>query len=156
MKSLILISALLCCGFCGASERKPSMERSGRVLAERKMEMGSGFSLVGRSIQMPSTHWEAIGHFSFLYFRDRLLCECSTGDFSISPSGHYALVQDGPSGKLFLFSVKQQSLSEVTKKYIGSPRSFYWDERKRVVTIAFHQNLANGYPNAKPISVVLP
>jgi hypothetical protein len=130
MKHLLYITLLLCSICCEAQESDPSKWKPGQVLAEKKEDLGFGFNLIRRSIVNPPNHWEGVGHFSFIYFGKRQLCQCGHSDFSISPSGRYALVQDGPSGKLLLFDTLSVRISEVTKQYVGSPQSFAWDEKK--------------------------
>ncbi|XLZ71009.1 hypothetical protein ABT364_03325 [Massilia sp. SR12] len=156
MTRLLYITLLLfsCC--CEAQESAPPKWKPGQVLAEKKEDLGFGFSLIHRSIVNPPSHWEGVGHFSFVYFEKRQLCQCGRSEFSISPSGRYALLQDGPSGKLLLFTTHLDKISEVTKQYVGSPQSFKWDEKNRSATVAFYQGSKNGYEDAAPISITLP
>jgi hypothetical protein len=125
MTRLLYITLLLfsCC--CEAQESAPPKWKPGQVLAEKKEDLGFGFSLIHRSIVNPPSHWEGVGHFSFVYFEKRQLCQCGRSEFSISPSGRYALLQDGPSGKLLLFTTHLDKISEVTKQYVVIlPRHF--------------------------------
>lgn len=153
---LAFVAFAICFGLCHAQGSDPSTWKPGQVLSESSEDMGFGFRLVRRSVANPPGHWEGVGHFDFVYFRGRQLCRCSRAEVSISPSGKYALLQDGPSGKLLLFTVPLNRLAEVTKKYVGSPQKFDWREQDGKATIAFYQGLNNGYKDASPISIALP
>ncbi len=155
MKKILLLNMLLLLTGCENRAADSSTWQAGQVLSERVQNLGSGFLLVYREVVNPPDHWEGVGHFSFLYFRERQLCQCSSGDFSIAPSARYAIFQDGSSGKLFIFKAQTGSLFEATTKYIGAPETFTWDEAKGLVTVAFYQGLNNGYKDAEPISVQL-
>ena len=155
MKRNFLIVTLLFAFGCLADSTDSSTWKSGQVLSESTQNLDGGFLLVRREVVNPPKHWERVGHFSFLYFRQRQLCQCSHGDFSIAPSNRYALVQDGPTGKLLLFNAQTERMTEATTKYVGSPQSFRWDEAKRSVTVMFYQRLNNGYKDAAPLSIPL-
>jgi hypothetical protein len=152
--ALFLAGVLPFCG-CAANQVVPSDGKPGQVVAEKATALGAGFKAVTRSIVMPAGHWEGVGHFAYLYFKDRELCQCSSRSFSISPSGRFAVLVDGPSGRVRLFDSTTDNLRDVTKNNVGSPASFHWDEAGKMVTITFHQGLKNGYPDAAPLSVPL-
>jgi len=157
MKRLFLMAtAALCVGLCHAQPPVPSTRNPANILAERSHSLGAEFRLVEREVANPAGHWEGVGHFSYVYFRDRELCQCSSAGVSISPSGRFAALQDGPTGKLLLFSVRLNRIVEITKDYIGSADTFAWDEPSGRLTVKFFQGLAPANKNVPPISVALP
>ncbi len=146
---------LLFVASCADHNAAPSTWKIGQVLSESTESLGAELRLVHREIVNPPEHWEGVGHFSFIYFHERQLCQCGHGDFSISPSKRYAVLQDGPTGKLLLVNTKTEGITEVTQGYIGSPQTFSWDEAKDLVVVTFYQGLNNGYKDAAPLSVQL-
>lgn len=155
MTRLLVIGALLFVAGCSGANTDPSKWRTGQVLSESIQDLSAGFGLVHREIVNPAAHWEGVGHFSFVYFHDKRLCQCGHGDFSISPSKQYAVLHDGPTGKLLLFNTLTERITEVTKEYVGSPNAFTWNEEKGAVVVTFDQGLKNGYKDAAPLSIRL-
>jgi hypothetical protein len=155
MKRIIVIAGLLFAAGCANADPDLSTRKPGDVLSEHVEKLPGGFRLVQRSIVNPAGHWEGIGHFAFLYFRGKKLCQCGGGDVSISPTAKYALFQDGPTGKLRLINTTTGRIDDVATKYVGSPKKFSWNEAAGVVVVAFYQNLNNGYPDVGPLSVSL-
>lgn len=143
-------------GLCHAQDMDPSKWKPGQVLSETSEDMGFGFRLVEREVVNPASHWEGIGHFAFFYFREQQLCQCSRSEVSISPSGKYALLKDGRSGKLLLFTAPLNRFTEVTKKYVGSPEKFEWREQDGKATITLFQERKRGNKKASPITIALP
>lgn len=157
MKRLFLmVTAPLCVGLCRAQAPVPSTGHADKILAERSHSLGAGFRFVEREVVNPAGHWEGVGHFSYVYFHDRELCQCSSGGVSVSPSGRFAALQDGPTGKLLLFSVRLNRIVEITKDYVGSADTFAWDEPSGRLTVKFFQGLDAANKNVPPISVALP
>lgn len=155
MKRYLFVGALLFAAGCLADNTDSSTWKTGQVLSESMQNLGGGFRLVHRAVVNPPEHWEGVGHFSFLYFLDQQLCHCGQGDFSIAPSNRYALLQDGPTGRLLLFNALTERRTEVTANYVGRPQIFRWDEARRSVTVMFYQGLNNGYKDAAPLSIQL-
>ena len=104
---------------------------------ERTSDLGFGFRRVTMA-QPSQSPFESTGHFEYLYFRDRQLCE--VGACSISPSGQYAIYQDGSSGNLFLFSPKDDSPIQLAQPFVALVDTFEWHEENRIVRVRF----ANG------------
>ncbi len=75
-----------------------------------------------------------LGHYPFLYYRNRLLCQIVAPP-SISPSGNFAIYQDGRSGKLILFRRRDEKVSELTKTSIGLAYPFVWHEGENTVEV---------------------
>jgi hypothetical protein len=79
--------------------------------------------------------FESVGHFEYLYYGNQRLCQ--VGACSISPSGKYAIYQDGPSGELFLFRREEGKLTRLTTRFIGRAKSFEWHEEANNVEAKF-------------------
>lgn len=104
------------------------------LVIERTTELGFGFRLlvVAESVNVS---FESIGHFEYLYYRDQRLC--SSGTTSVSPSGNYAIYEDGHSGILFLFRTSDRKITQLTPNYIAYVDSFKWHEEARTVDAHF-------------------
>jgi hypothetical protein len=101
---------------------------------ERSTDLGFGFR---RAVvaEPSSSSFESIGHFECLYYRDRRLCQL--GDCSVSPSGSYAVYQDGPSGNLFLFRRADGQLTQLTSQFVALVGTFEWHEDMNTVDAHF-------------------
>ena len=97
---------------------------------------GPGFGF--RQITIAKWNKFELGHFPYFYYRDRLLCQMGTPP-SISPSGKYAIYQDGPSGKLFLFHRADEKITELTPKFVGVAYPFMWHEDRGTVEAQFEK-----------------
>jgi hypothetical protein len=124
---------------CASSPRKVVLESTtdfpppGAVV-ERSVDLGFGFRRVVLA-EPVQVSFESIGHFEFLYYDKQRLCQVSS--YSVSPSGKYALYQDGPSGKLFLFCPAANNLIQLTSHYVGYADSFQWHEDTKTVDVGF-------------------
>ena len=102
--------------------------------AERTTDLGFGFRRV--VVAEPSaSSFESIGHFEYLFFRDRRLCQ--VGACSISPSGRYAVYQDAPSGHLFLFRPADGRLAQLNSEFVALIDTFEWHEDASAVEAHF-------------------
>src|SRR2546421_5720748 len=86
---------------------------------ERVEDLGFGF----RRVTIAKANKFEMGHYPFLYYRNRLLCQIVVPT-SISPSGNFAIYQDGRSGKLILFRRRDEKTTELTSSFIGVASSF--------------------------------
>ncbi len=125
MKSTILSLVVLplLVGACSCTPR-----------VERTTDLGFGFRRVVLAEPSSST-FEGIGHFEYLYYRDRRLCHL--GDCSVSPSGSYVIYQDGPSGCLFLFRRASGGLTQLTSQFVALVDTFEWHEDASTVNVLF-------------------
>jgi hypothetical protein len=85
------------------------------------------------------TSFESIGHFDFLYYRDRRLCQVEA--CSISPSGRFAIYQGRPSGNVFLFRRDNQQITQLTDRYLGDADPFQWHEESGTVEVGFSRRI---------------
>ena len=97
---------------------------------ERVEDLGFGF----RRVTIAKANKFEMGHYPFLYYRNRLLCQIVVPP-SISPSGNFAVYQDGRSGKLILFRRRDEKITELTSSFIGVASSFVWHEEQRTVEV---------------------
>src|SRR5271154_6177165 len=78
---------------------------------ERTEDLGFGFRREMRS-ESSSSSFESVGHFEYLFYRDQKICQ--VGSCSVSPSGKFAIYQDGPSGKIFLYRRADRKVTQLT------------------------------------------
>jgi hypothetical protein len=105
----------------------------GRVFSEESRDLGFGFREVHRSQENPPGSFEGIGHFKFLYYRDRKLTQL--GLYSIAPSGRSVIFQEGPSGDVLLFTAEGRSLRTLQKYPIAIINGFRWSDGEREVVL---------------------
>ena len=99
-------------------------------VGEHTTDLGYGFRRVVLAEPSQSS-FESIGHFEYLYFGDRRLCHL--GECSVSPSGQFAIYQDGPSGYLFLFHPADGRLTQLTSRFVALVDRFEWHEDRKAV-----------------------
>jgi len=155
MRYLPTVIALAISAAAIAAPPNPATWKAGQILSQSSVDLGHGFRSVHRDQVNPPGHWEGVGHFAYLFYNNRSLCQCSIGEFSIAPTGQFVVFVDGPSGKLMLFHTSSGQMQAVRPRFVGIPESFAWDEAQGFVRVTFYQNLGNGHPNAKPITVSL-
>lgn len=125
-KLLPSLAALLLLAACATTSK-----------VERDVDLGSGFHQV--TMTEPSHSSSAgTGHFDYLYFNNQRICQLGT--CSISPSGKFAIYQDGPSGGLFLFKPGEGLPIQLVQDVAAAVDSFEWHEAARYVVVRF----ANG------------
>ena len=132
----------------------PSMVLHAQVLQESSRDLGHGFREVTRSVKNPPGHWEGIGHFGYVYYKDTLLDQCSGSDLFISPHGRYAIYNNSSTGQLTLFEAKTRSTKPLTKSFIALINKVEWHESDNSATIYFEPS-ESGQPQAKPLTVQL-
>lgn len=95
---------------------------------EKIEELGFGF----RRVTIAKFNKFELGHYPFLYYRDRLICQIGSPP-SISPSGNFATYQDIRTGKLMLFRRSDQKTTELTKTVVPVASAFVWHEDQGTV-----------------------
>lgn len=70
------------------------------------------------------------------------------GNYSISPSGHYAAFQDAPAGNIYLYRVDDNHIEQLTRDFIAPTRQYSWDETLEILRVEFTNN-------AKPMSFAI-
>jgi len=122
LRASVLASLLV----AGASQAQPNA-KPGDVLSERSTEIAHGYRQVARSQVNPSGHWEGVGHFVFVYFKDKRLCQCSADEIAIAPNGRYVVFVNEMSGRLILFDAATSKQKPLTDDYVGTPYAGEWD-----------------------------
>lgn len=102
---------------------------------ERVEDLGFGF----RRITITKSNQFQTGHYPFLYYRNRLLCQIVVTPPSISPSGNFAIYLDARSGKLILFRRADEKTIDLTKTFPGVIKSFAWHEDEGTVEATIAQ-----------------
>jgi hypothetical protein len=94
---------------------------------EDRQDLGFGFhhDVIAQSTVNPS---ESIGHFDYLFYRNRKLSQ--SDKFAVAPSGAAIVYQDGPSGNIFVFRRKQNNITQLTSTFPGLVDGFVWHEGK--------------------------
>jgi len=105
-----------------------------KAVLERITNLGFGFRRVVLA-EPVNTSFESVGHFEYLYYGDQRICQ--VGACSVSPSGAYAIYQDGPSGNLFLFRRADSRLIQLTRDFVAPAESFQWHEDANTVEAHF-------------------
>ncbi len=120
-------SSIVGCSLVEQTKPDPSAMTPGQVLSEEVTEIDNGYLEVARSQVNPPGHWEEVGHFVFVYFKEKQLCQCSATEIAFSPDGRYAVFVNDRNGYLTLFNASTGATIKQTKKYIGTPYSADWD-----------------------------
>ena len=96
---------------------------------------GQGYRIVSRTVDMRGVPgaFEGVAHYSDLYYASRRLG--TVGQWSISPSGRFALFED--TGKLLLFDRDLGQTREVTDGGFAIPKTFDWNEGAGTVEVAY-------------------
>jgi hypothetical protein len=105
-----------------------------KPVVESTTDLGFGFRRIVMAEPVESSS-ESIGHFEYLYYEDRRLCQ--VGACSVSPSGRYAIYQDGASGRLVVFSRADGKVTQLTGDFIAFADAFQWHEDVKTVTAHF-------------------
>lgn len=74
---------------------------------------------------------ESIGHFVYLFYRDRRLSQ--TDNCAVAPSGAAIVYQGGPSGNIFVFRRNRGTITQLTASFPGLVKKFKWRENARSV-----------------------
>lgn len=132
----ILLAAL------GVATGAPATEltRPGTVISESSKELGFGLREVHRSKVSSPGLFEGVGHFSFVYFRDELLCQCRYTEIMISPDGRYSIFVNSEDGILMLFQSGDRELLPLSQQYVGHPVRAEWTESRVIVTLIRYED----------------
>jgi hypothetical protein len=98
---------------------------------ERVRDLGHGFRRVLVAEQNPPGVFESVGHFEYLYYRERKLSQAN--EAAIAPSARAIVYQDGPSGNIFLFRRTDGSITQLTKSFPGLVNRYVWREPDGVI-----------------------
>lgn len=98
--------------------------------------LGDGYRIVPRTVDVShvSGAFEGLAHYNDLYYRSHRLG--TVGEYSISPSGRFALFQD--DGKTLLFDRMTRQTRDVTDGSFAVAKSFAWSENAGVAQIEYY------------------
>lgn len=96
-------------------------------LLERRANLGFGFHRDIIAEQNPPGFFESVGHFEYLFYRDKKLDRLD--DCLVSPSGDSIVYQEAASGNIFVFNRRSDTTTRLTKKFPGLANRFVWHER---------------------------
>lgn len=134
--TMVLILGVGACASDPTTRTLPerSSDPTTRTVRERSVDLGFGFQRVTLAEPTVSS-FESIGHFGYLYYRDQRIC--SLGDCSVSPTGTYAIYQEGASGNLFLFRRADGKTTQLTPAFVALVEKFVWQEKAGTVEAHF-------------------
>jgi hypothetical protein len=129
---LLIVAGIVVAGLVALSALVYSYQHYRQAKLMRGVEhiedLGFGF----RRVTIAKFNKSELGHYPFLYYRNRLLCQIVAPP-SISPSGNFAIYQDGHSGKLMLFRRRDEKVSQLTSTFAGVASPFVWHEDEGTV-----------------------
>lgn len=103
-----------------------------------------GFDFRRIMLAQPSASpFERVSHYSYLYHGNKEIC--NLGNCSVSPSGDYAVYQDGSSGKMFLYRRADGIKIQLTDHFVALAKGFTWDEDAGTVEVHFTTGLSESY-----------
>jgi len=102
-----------------------------RLGVERVRDLGHGFRRVLIAEQNPPGVFESVGHFEYLYYRERRLSQAN--EAAIAPSAKAIVYQDGPSGNIFVFRRTDGGITQLTKSFPGLVNRYVWHEPEGVI-----------------------
>jgi hypothetical protein len=137
----------------GQTPEDPRSKPAGTILFESRRDLGNGYLEIRRSQVNPPGHWEGIGHFDFVYFRDQKLCQCDLGEVQISPQGEFALFV-ARDGRLTLFSAGTKAGRRLTRQFEGTPISAEWQLSQRRVAVTL-EKYVDGHSKKSKLTVHL-
>jgi len=143
-KHSLVLMVLLVLAACSHARLDPSTWEPGQVLDERSISLGHGYRKVSRSIVNGPGHWEALGHFSYVYFRKIEICQCSPDEVAIEPSGRYVAYADSSTRALMLFDKATRERLVLSADFVGLPRGATWDLADGSVSLTLRRWVGSG------------
>lgn len=126
LMSIVAAALSVSCAGSRAAYNDPSKWVPGQILDESSTSLGWGYKEVSRSEVNPPGHWEAVGHFRYVYFRKAPLCECSASEVAIKPGGRYAIYSADQGGALTVFDSRSMKTRKLSEAHIGYPEAVDW------------------------------
>jgi hypothetical protein len=108
--------------------------QSFRLGVERSRDLGHGFHRDVIAERNPPGAFEAVGHFEYLFYRDRKLGPLNF-ECAVAPSGKAVVYQDGPSGLVFLFRPADGKPVQLTGKFFGIIDEYDWHEGEGFIRV---------------------
>lgn len=104
--------------------------------ATARKNLGHGYSIIDRSEEMAGVPgaFEGQSHHRDFYYRSLKLG--TVGQYSVAPSGRYALFES--AGKLLLFTAESRQLRDETNGKFFVPKTVEWRESADAVVVTFY------------------
>ncbi len=110
-----------------------SLSSSAQMLTQKTKELGHGYRFQeSQQVNVPG-RWHSDRSFKFLYFEKRYLCQCT--EFSISPSGKYAIYQIHGSNAIMSFNRDKGKVTTLDHLPKASLRQVSWGKQERQVEL---------------------
>ena len=104
-----------------------------QVLTQTTKELGHGYRFQESKQINVSGRWHSNQSFKFLYFEKRYLCQCT--EFSISPSGKYAIYQFNGSTTIASFNRHKAQVTSHNKLTKGKLMQVVWGKNEKQVEL---------------------
>ncbi|MBR7745666.1 hypothetical protein [Undibacterium baiyunense] len=102
---------------------------SAQVLTQTNKDLGHGYRFQESKQINVSGRWHSNQSFKFLYFDKRYLCQCT--EFSISPSGRYAIFQISGSLEIASFNRDKLRVNNHPKLPKGKLKQVIWSKNEK-------------------------
>lgn len=110
-----------------------SLSTSAQMLTQKTKELGHGYRFQeSQQVNVPG-RWHSDRSFKFLYFEKRYLCQCT--EFSISPSGKYAIYQIRGSNAIMSFNRDKGKVTTHDQLPKASLQQVNWGKQERHVEL---------------------
>ncbi|MBR7800375.1 hypothetical protein [Undibacterium fentianense] len=113
---------------------------SAQVLTQTNKDLGNGYRFQESKQINVSGRWHSDRSFKFLYFEKRHLCQCT--EFSISPSGQYAVYQMTGSKEIASFRRDKNTVTVHSKLPLGKLKQVTWGKIEKNVELEIQTNSA--------------
>ncbi len=107
----------------------PERHYGGVIIFSSSKSIGHGFRNVDVSVTTKSK-FEGLAHYSHLYYRKQFLSD--NRNFSISPSGHYAVYHNGET--MELFDSCRNAIVTIAQGF-STPTQFNWSPNEVILTL---------------------
>ena len=102
-----------------------------QMLTQKTTELAHGYRVQeSQQVNVPG-RWHSDQRFKFLYFKNRYLCQCT--QFSISPSGKYAVYQIVGSNAIASFHREKGTVTQHDKLPSGKLLQVTWGKQERQI-----------------------
>lgn len=147
-----LIACMVAACLCQAFPAMGQADDRGAVLSEESRPLYRDFREVRTSRQNAPGHFESIGHFVSVYYKDEKLCDCRPREVAIAPDAGMAVYVDSSTEKLMLFVASSRSRKELAQQFIGYPTEAKWGPARVEITL---ERYKDGVPSYTKLAVPL-
>lgn len=127
------LSTFVSLWFCGLMSLFCATLSQAQMLTQTTTELGHGYRVQESQQVNVAGRWHSDRRFKFLYFEKRYLCQCT--EFSISPSGKYAVFQINGSNAFGSFHRDKATVTKHDKLPSGKLLQVTWGKQERQIEI---------------------